>query len=223
MKMTTLKYYKQCAIVAAVTLACSSWAQEQAHVISSTPVYQSVTVTQQICGTSPMVVNQPKSGAGAVMGAIAGGAIGNSLGHGAGNAADTAIGVMSGAIMGDRLESQPATVQNVQTCSPQASQQNKLAYYNVKYEFAGKQYDVQMPNDPGPVITVSVTPQVNGNNTIPTSSAVGAAPVMSQTTVVPAQVYAAPSIYPYGYPYSYGPSPISMSFGFGYYGGFRHR
>jgi uncharacterized protein YcfJ len=223
MNMTILKYYKQYAVVAAATMVCSSWAQEQARVISSSPVYQSVTVTQQVCGTSPMVVNQPKSGAGAVMGAIAGGAIGNSLGHGAGNAAATAIGVMGGAIMGDRLESQPAAVQNVQTCSPQVSQQNKLAYYDVQYEFAGKQYNVHMPNDPGPFITLALTPQVNGVSASPTSSPIVTTPVATQTTVVSAPVYAAPAIYPYGYPYSYGPTPISMSFGFGYYGGFRHR
>lgn len=46
--MKILKYYRQCAIVTAATLACSSWAQEQARVISSTPVYQSVTVTQLV-------------------------------------------------------------------------------------------------------------------------------------------------------------------------------
>ena len=97
-------------------------AQEQAKVISSTPVYQTVNVTQQVCSSTPMSVPQPKSGAGAVMGAIAGGAIGNSMGHGSGNAAATAIGVMGGAILGDRIEGQPTVVQNVQTCNPPSDQ-----------------------------------------------------------------------------------------------------
>jgi hypothetical protein len=124
------------------------------------------------------------------MGAIAGGAIGNSMGHGSGNAAATALGVMGGAIFGDRIEGQPATVvQNVQTCTPVTSQQNKLAYYDVKYEFAGKHYSVQMPIDPGPMINVSITPQID-NQSVP-----GPAVMSSPTGVVyVAPAYPAPGV-----------------------------
>jgi len=164
-------------------------AQEHAKVISSTPVYQTVNVTQQVCSSTPMSVPQPKSGAGAVMGAIAGGAIGNSMGHGSGNAAATAIGVMGGAILGDRIEGQPTVVQNVQTCTPVTSQQNKLAYFDVKYEFAGKQYSVQMPNDPGPFINVSISPQID-TQLVPSPAVISPPPAV----VYVAPTYPAPGV-----------------------------
>lgn len=170
-------------------LAVSVSAQEQAKVISSTPVYQLVTVTQQVCGNTPTLVPQPKSGAGAVMGAIAGGAIGSGVGHGSGNAAATAIGVMGGAILGDRIEGQPTMIQNVQTCNPVASQQNQLAYYDVKYEFAGKQYSVQMANDPGSFINVSITPQID-NQMVPSHAVISSPP----SVVYVAPMYPAPGV-----------------------------
>lgn len=200
-----------------------TWAQEQAKVISSTPVYQLVTENQQVCGTTQAVVTQPKSGAGSAMGAIAGGVVGNSIGRGSGNAAATAIGVMGGAILGDRLEGQNSTVQNIQTCHAQPVQTNKLAYYDVKYEYAGKHYSVQLPNDPGPYLNISITPQVASPPNLAAPQTAQTVQVMPQAVSVATPVYVAPAYYPYGYPYSYGPSPFSVHLGFGYYGGYHRR
>jgi len=222
--MLKLINYKRCILGALVALAFPVWSQEQARVISSTPVYQQVTENQQICGTSQAVVTQPKSGAGSAMGAIAGGVVGNSMGRGSGNAAATAIGIMGGAILGDRIEGQNASVQNVQTCHLQPIQQTKLAYYDVKYEYAGKQYSVQMPSDPGQSINISITPQVVGNQIYAPSQNVQPVQTMPQAVVVaPAPIYVGPPVYPYGYPYSYGPSPFSVHLGLGYYGGYHRR
>jgi uncharacterized protein YcfJ len=166
--MTISKFMKKVLAPGFLFLALNLMAQEQAKVISATPVYQMVNMTQQVCTNTPIAVNQPKSGAGALMGAIAGGAIGNSMGHGSGNAAATAIGVMGG---------------------PITSQQNKLAYYDIKYEFGGKQYSVQMPNDPGPFINVSIKPQIDNQIVNPT---VASSPVPGVVYVVPA--YPAPGV-----------------------------
>jgi len=184
-------YFKRSAISTVFLLmSVNVLAQEQAKVIASTPVYQTVNISQQVCSNTPMTVPQPKSAAGAVMGAIAGGAIGNSMGHGSGNAAATALGVMGGAILGDRIEGQPAAVvQNVQTCTPVTTQQNKLAYYDVKYEYAGKQYSAQMPNDPGPIINVSITPQMD-NQSVPAPAVIS--PPAGVVYVAPA--YPAPGV-----------------------------
>jgi len=38
------------------------------------------------------------------------------------------------------------------------SYENRLTGYNVVYEFAGKQYNVQLPKDPGPTIKLQITP-----------------------------------------------------------------
>ena len=222
--MLKLNIYKASLFPILVTLAMPILAQEQARVISSTPVYQQVTENQQICGTSQAVVTQPKSGAGSAMGAIAGGVVGNSMGRGSGNAAATAIGIMGGAILGDQIEGQNASVQNVQTCHLQPIQQTKLAYYDVKYEYAGKQYSVHMPSDPGQSINISITPQVVSNQIYAPSQNAQLVQTMPQAVVVaPAPIYVGPPVYPYGYPYSYGPSPFSVHLGLGYYGGYHRR
>lgn len=134
-------------------------AQEVGRVISSTPIIQQVSVPRQICTTEQVAVQQPKSGAGAIMGAIAGGAMGNAVGGGSGRAAATVLGLFGGAVLGDRIEGDnPSQLQNVQRCGVQTFYENRPVAYNVVYEYAGKQYSVQMPNDPGPSIQLQVTP-----------------------------------------------------------------
>ena len=136
-------------------------AQEVGRVISSTPVIQQVAVPRQVCSNAQVVTPGQKSGAGAAMGAIAGGAIGNSMGQGSGRAAATMLGLFGGAIMGDKVEGAPAPeVRNVQNCTNQVFYENRTAGYHVVYEFAGKQYTVQMPNDPGPTVRLQITPVV---------------------------------------------------------------
>jgi uncharacterized protein YcfJ len=93
------------------------------------------------------------------MGAVAGGAIGNAVGKGEGRALATMIGVIGGAIAGDKVEGpQAAQTQTQQTCTTQQVYENRLMGYNVVYEFAGKQYTVQLPKDPGPTIKLQITP-----------------------------------------------------------------
>jgi uncharacterized protein YcfJ len=137
-------------------------AQEVGKVISSTPVIQQVAVPRQVCTTEQVVVQGQKSGAGAAMGAIAGGAVGNSMGQGSGRAAATMLGLFGGAILGDKIEgpSNPE-VRQVQNCSQQTVYENRTMAYNVVYEFAGKQYTVQMPSDPGPTVRLQITPVAN--------------------------------------------------------------
>jgi uncharacterized protein YcfJ len=134
-------------------------AQEVGRVISSTPIIQQVAVPRQVCNNEQVVTQGQKSGAGAAMGAIAGGAIGNSMGQGSGRAAATMLGLFGGAILGDKVEGAGAPeVRNVQNCSQQMFYENRTMAYNVVYEFAGKQYTVQMPSDPGPTVRLQITP-----------------------------------------------------------------
>jgi uncharacterized protein YcfJ len=92
------------------------------------------------------------------MGAIAGGAIGNAMGKGEGRAIATMIGVIGGAIAGDKVEGPQSQTQTQQSCTTQQVYENRLMGYNVVYEFAGKQYTVQWPKDPGPTIKLQITP-----------------------------------------------------------------
>lgn len=149
----------------ALTLASvvgSAQAQEVGRVISSTPIIQQVAVPRQVCTQNQVVTPGQKSGAGAAMGAIAGGAIGNSMGQGFGKDAATMLGLIGGALLGDRVEGTPAPeVRQVQNCSNQVFYENRTTAYHVVYEFAGKQYSVQMPQDPGPTVRLQITPVVS--------------------------------------------------------------
>ena len=133
--------------------------QDMGRVLSSTPVVSQVGVPRQVCTNNSVPVQSQKSGAGALMGGLAGGAIGKAVGGGGGRAAATVLGIFGGAILGDRIEGGGQTqYQTVQNCTSQTFYENRTTSYNVVYEYAGKQYAVQMPNDPGPYVRLQITP-----------------------------------------------------------------
>ena len=212
---------KKLALLSVATLATGlCMAQEVGRVISSTPLIQQVAVPKQVCGSQTVAVQQPTSGAGAVIGAIAGGALGNAVGGGAGRAVATVAGVLGGAALGNQIESNgnPPVASTVQQCATQTVYENRTVGYNVVYEYAGKQYTAQMPNDPGQTIPLQIGPAATAPGTTAADPNVMA--VAPQAQVVYAQP-AYPAVYPayYAAPYYY--PPIGLSVGFGYWGGYR--
>lgn len=224
--------------------AGAAGAEEVGRVLSATPMVQQVAVPRQVCSNQPMVVQQPNSGAGAVVGGIAGGALGNTIGHGSGRAAATAIGIIGGALLGNNIEGSGRQVQNVQQCSTQTSYENRTMGYDVVYEYAGREYNTQMPYDPGPTIRLQVTP-IGASDAAPDPAGYGspygqgqqvmAPPIQQVQSVQPAVVAGtvAPGYPPYGAPAypvyapapsypAYGPAPIGLSLGIGFSGGHRH-
>lgn len=133
--------------------------EEQGRVISSTPVVQQVAVPREVCSDERVTYQGQPSGAGALLGGIAGGAAGNAIGNGSGRAAATVIGLVGGAMLGNRIEGpgQPYT-ETYRQCGTQTFLENRTVAYNVVYEYAGRQYNVQMPQDPGPYIRLNVSP-----------------------------------------------------------------
>jgi uncharacterized protein YcfJ len=201
---------------AALVAGSMCLAQEVGRVISSTPIIQQVGQPRNVCTTEQVAVQQPKSGAGALMGAIAGGAVGNAIGGGTGQVAATMLGIFGGAIVGDNIEGQPmAQVQNVQRCSTQTFYENRTMGYNVVYEYAGKQYSVQMPSDPGPTVQLQITPVgANSQGQSPTAATIYQQPIYTQPTTIvmtqqPYPVYVRPSYYP----------PIRLNLGYVYWRG----
>jgi len=220
---------------ATVALVGAAQAQEQGRVISSQAVIQQVAVPRQVCNNQQVAVQGQKSGAGGMMGAIAGGAIGNSVGAGSGRGLATVIGVIGGAMMGDRVEgAPPVQMQTVQNCTTQNFYENRTSGFNVVYEYNGKQYNVQMPNDPGQFVQLQVTPvgatsqplqganmgmpapliqQMMQQQVVP--------PVVHQVVAAPQVIYAQPEVvyarpyYPMIYP--------AVNIGFGWRGGYGHR
>ncbi|PUE62939.1 hypothetical protein B9Z45_02455 [Limnohabitans sp. 2KL-17] len=184
-------------LTALVLLATAGLAQAQevGQVISRTAFYQQVAMPRQTCSQAPVAVQNPTTGAGALMGAIAGGVIGNQIGGGSGRALATMAGVVGGAIMGEKVENPGSQVQNQTTCTTQTVYENRLTGYNVVYEYAGKQYNVQLPQDPGPTIQLQVTPlsAPRSEATAISSVTMSAAPVTlvteSRVVYVPSPAY----------------------------------
>jgi uncharacterized protein YcfJ len=192
-------------IAASLALSAVSavWADDVGRVLSSTPVVQQVTVPRSTCTIEQVNVQGPNSGTGALIGAITGGALASAAGgHGPGGAAAAAIGMVGGALIGDRFEGQaPVRTENVQRCGVQNFYENRVVSYNVVYEFGGSQYSVQMPNDPGPTIAVQVSP-VGSLQAAPTTIIQPqiVAPLTSYVTVVRPSPYFYPAPFvPYGF------------------------
>jgi uncharacterized protein YcfJ len=178
------------AALAVSSVVPAAFAQEQGRVISTTPVITQVAVPRQVC-TNEVVQTQSsgKSGAGAAIGAVAGGAVGNAVGSGTGRAAATMIGIFGGAILGDKIEGGTPTTQSqtVQRCNTQTFYENRPTAYNVVYEFNGKQYQVQLPQDPGPFVSLQVTPVG-----VPAAPVIAPAPVIVPAPQVVRPVTVAP-------------------------------
>jgi uncharacterized protein YcfJ len=198
-------------------------AQEYGRVLSSTPVVQQVPVSRQVCSDQPVSVQQPRSGAGAAIGGIVGGVAGNQIGHGSGRAAATLIGALGGALVGNNVEGSNTYVQNVPQCTTQTMYENRTVAYNVTYEYGGKQYNVQMPNDPGQTIALQVTPAGAQAAADTTAYAGQSGQAVGVIVGQPAPVAVYPA-YPAYYPGYYAP-PVGVSLGFGFFsggGGHRH-
>ena len=127
-------------------------------------------------------------------------------------------------------------------CSTQTIYESRTVAYNVIYEYAGRQYSVQMPQNPGPtlrlqvagtpvpvpVVITAVSP-VSGPNVIVEDPAMtGQEAGFTQPYPPPVQVtYAYPGVSYYGSPYygtygSYWGPVVSLGFVGGYYGGGRY-
>jgi uncharacterized protein YcfJ len=241
---------KQAVLLSAMGVLASmgtvAQAEELGRVISTTPVIQQVAVPRQVCG-QPVAVQQPSSGGGALVGAIVGGLLGNTIGHGMGRAAATGVGVVAGAAIGDSVENRGPAYAAPQ-CTTQTFYENRTTGYHVVYEYAGKQYSVQLPYDPGQTIRLQLTP-VGAGNSAPSTAGTAPGPSSAQPVIVAppvaptvqsepqpgqavAHVVAMPVAYPaypaypayygsyYRNPYFY--APIGLSLGFGFSSGHRH-
>jgi hypothetical protein len=125
-------------------------------------------------------------------------------------------GVIGGAVLGNKVESQNNPPQPPTTCTTQTVYENRLIGYNVVYEYAGKQYNVQLPQDPGPTIPLQVTPMSTPRSEAPTATIVSHLPpatvvTESRVVYVPTPVYR-----------SYPPVYTGVNLGWGWSGGHRH-
>ncbi|MEZ5637244.1 MAG: glycine zipper 2TM domain-containing protein [Burkholderiaceae bacterium] len=152
---------------AALTAHAESYI-DTARVRSVQPHYETVTVPRQQC-TSQWInethrVESRHGYGGAVVGGIAGAVLGNQVGKGHGREAATALGAVVGAFAGDRVaqgghrgDRYEQVPREVQTCQTVDELQQRLAGYQVQYEYRGQSFTALMPQDPGPRIQVRVS------------------------------------------------------------------
>ena len=184
--------------------ALQAQAFELGRVISTTPVIQQVAVPQQVCNNTEAVVSR-STGTGAAIGAIAGGALGAST-RGSARLPATVIGALGGAVIGDRLEGN--RTQTVQNCVTQNVYENRAVAYNVVYEYAGRQYNATLREDPGTTMPVEVSPA--GGIQMPPQATIQAPPVYAPPVAVAPPVAAAPVPYTvYSTPYP--PPPVVVN------------
>lgn len=151
---------KSISFVLLALAATGSAAQDQARVLSSEPVVQPVRVAHRVCGGERTAVQSSTSaGVGATVGAAGGGMAGNVIGSGEGRALATLLGAVLGALWGDRAElGRSPQVAHVRDCTWVSVQEDGVVGYDVRYEYAARQHQVRLLQDPGPTVTIEVAP-----------------------------------------------------------------
>jgi uncharacterized protein YcfJ len=94
---------------------------------------------------------------GAVFGAVIGGILGHQIGGGSGRDLATAGGAVAGGVVGSRIggdRGQATVSREVQRCAAVPGPA-RPAYWDVTYDFRGRQHRVQLASPPGPTVTVN--------------------------------------------------------------------
>ena len=155
---------------------------DTAKVLSATPIYDHVAYPRRDCRTEPTRGYEERIrrdeyrparndgiGPGAILGAIVGGVIGHQFGNSTGGRDHgTAAGAVIGGLVGNSIEkdagsaSRDAYVErvpvtrDVERCETIADARETIVGYEVRYEYAGRQFTTRMPFDPGPQMPVNV-------------------------------------------------------------------
>ena len=150
------------------SLALADGRYQYAQVLSSEPLYETVsyTVPTEQCREQTVAYQEPRmrSATGPIVGAIIGGAIGNAVGHKKRNKqVGTAVGAVLGGSIGADIARRRAAAANVrygteQVCSVvhEERAEERLAGYRVTYRYGGETYHTTMDRDPGTSLRVRV-------------------------------------------------------------------
>ena len=153
---------------------------DNARVRSADPQYENINVPRNECSSHWINESGNRSGysqdrqyGGAIVGGLAGGVLGHQVGGGTGKDAATALGVVLGALAGDRLanrdqrgqyangqyeDGQYESVQReVKRCRTVNDTQTRITGYRVAYEYRGQHFTTFMRSNPGNSLPVRVS------------------------------------------------------------------
>ncbi len=125
---------------------------ERLYEATVTSVRAVVGPSEQRCWIDREQVGQDRNVPGAIIGGILGGVLGHQIGGGRGQDIATVGGAVAGAAIGSN--SSNGYSQNVQRCSD-SNNRGQPTYWDVSYNFRGRDHNVQMVNPPGRTVTVN--------------------------------------------------------------------
>lgn len=159
-------------IGATATAMADNSFNDQARVISSEPLYETVRVNQPLerCWNE-RVHHRSSPGSDSytptIAGAIVGGVVGNQFGKGSGKDAMTVAGALLGASVGNDLGKRPRRgyVTSERRCElvDNFSEHEELVGYRVKYRYNGKTFHTRTRHDPGRYLNVRVSVAPSGD------------------------------------------------------------
>ncbi len=139
---------------------------EYAQVVDVQTVYENYQVPQErrVCRDNSRRNNHSShrgNAGGAIVGGIIGGLLGNKIGKGSGRDASTAVGILAGAAIGSNSKHRRDRYSGRQ-CYTQTEyyQEQRIAGYDVSYDYNGRIYQTRLQNHPGQRVKVQVNVQV---------------------------------------------------------------
>jgi uncharacterized protein YcfJ len=142
---------------------------DSARVVSSVPIYQTISQPQQQCWTESVTsYEEQRSPGGLIVGGLTGGLLGNAIGRGRGRPASTVVGAIIGAAVGDHIANRDRNVllvsRPIQHCQTVESVHQVLTGYQVTYDYNGRYSTVMLPYNPGARVPLEITV---GNSGLP--------------------------------------------------------
>jgi uncharacterized protein YcfJ len=164
-------------MLVACGLATSAQAQqssdvsyEQARVLNSTPIYESVRIpsSREVCWDEEVTYRQRRSPTSGLVGGLIGGAIGHQFGGGRGKDAMTVAGALIGASIANdaaRKKHRGQYTQLEQRCrtTQEYYDEERVTGYRVQYEYNGQVYTTRTDNQPGEFLDLRVSVSPVGN------------------------------------------------------------
>lgn len=150
------------------SMAMADHGYQYARVLSSDPVYETVTYSEPVeqCRDEPVTYRDDRgySATPTIVGAIIGGALGNAVGH---HKRNKQVGTVVGAVLGGSIGHDVGRrnrgdddirygTRQVCTVVHQEHQEDRLVGYQVTYRYGGETYSTRLDHDPGDMLRVRV-------------------------------------------------------------------
>jgi uncharacterized protein YcfJ len=130
---------------------------DTAQVISSRPVIERITESNQLCDPAPAAQKSGSNIVAPILGGVVGGLLGHQVGQGSGQTAATIVGAAGGAVAGSAIANHSGSQSAQQPCRTVETSREVVNGYDVVYRYNGRDVNVRLPYNPGNTIKVGVS------------------------------------------------------------------